>query len=171
MLKLTQSHDFQARLVLLSFSRLWNHQSNPHLRSTDDVQNLSSQYQNLRFIHLVWIPLRLSSRLHQGFPFKEQMNFHKCVLNLKLHWVTTSAYHSRSVPIGLQLLFSFGAYHSHQKFSSAILNYPSTVLHLSAINRRVKSIENSLRKTHWIMKWRFASFKFSNPHSHAHFSL
>ena len=101
MLRSTQSQDFQAKLVLLSFSRLGNHQSNPHLRSIDGVQNLSSQDQSLRFIHLVWIFSGLSSRLHQGFPFKEHMNSHKSALNLKLHWVTTSTYQSYSVPTGL----------------------------------------------------------------------
>ena len=135
----------------------------PLLQSTSSVQNLSSQDQNLRFIHLVWIPLGLFSRLHQGFPFKVQMNSHKCVLNLKLHWVTSSIYHSCSVPTIL-------IHHSYQKFSIAILNYPSTALRLSAINRKVGFIKKSSRKTHWIMKWRFAFFKFSSPPSYSHFS-
>ena len=143
MLKSTQIQNFQARLVLLSFSWLGNLQSNPHLQSIDDIQNLSSQDQNLRFIHLVWIPSGLSSRLHQGFPFKEQMNSHKCVLNLKLYWVTTSAYHSCLVPNSLPptilvrcLPFSpkILIRHSH-------LTYPFTILRLSAINRRFGFIE------------------------------
>ena len=74
----------------------------PLLQSTSSVQNLSSQDQNLRFIHLVWISLGLFSRLHQGFPFKVQTNSHKCVLDLKLHWITSSTYHSCSVPTSLQ---------------------------------------------------------------------
>ena len=74
----------------------------PLLQSTSSVQNLSSQDQNLRFIHLVWIPLGLFSRLHQGFPFKVQTNSHKCVLDLKLHWITSSTYHSCSVRTSLQ---------------------------------------------------------------------
>ena len=81
---------------------LGNHLCDPLLRSTSSVQNLSSQDQELRFIHLVWIPSGLFSRLHQGFLFKVQMNSHKYVLNLKLHWVTSSTYHSRPVPTGLQ---------------------------------------------------------------------
>ena len=176
---LTKNQDVRAKLVLFRFShRFWfwnlpicfglgNHLCDPLLRSTSNLQNLSSQDQNLRFIHLVWIPSRLFSRLHQGFPFKEQMNSHKCVLNLKLHWVTTSAYHSRSVPTSLLPTIPL----SVPNFRSTILNYPSTILHLSAINRRVGFIKNSSRKTHWIMKWRFASFKFSSPPSHSHFSL
>ena len=145
--------NFQARLVLLSFLRLGNHQSNPYLRSTSSVQNLSSQDQNLRFIHFVWIPSGLSSKLYQGFPFKEQMNSHKCILNLKLHWVTSSTYHSHSLPTSLPptILLSVPKillHHSHQKFPSTILNCPSTILHLFAINRRVGFIENRSRKKH-----------------------
>ena len=171
---LTKNQDVRGKPVLFRFSHgfwFWNplicfgfgnHLCDPLLRSTNSVQNLSSQDQDLRFIHLVWIPSGLFSRLHQGFPFKVQMNSHKCVLNLKLHWVTSSTYHSRLVPTVL-------IHHSHQKFSTAILNYPSTVLYLS-INRRVGFIKNSLKKIHWIMKWRFASFKFSSPPSYSHFS-
>ena len=145
--------NFQARLVLLSFSRLGNHQSNPYLRSTSSVQNLSSQDQNLRFIHFVWIPSGLSSKLYQGFPFKEQMNSHKCILNLKLHWVTSSTYHSHSLPTSLPPTIPLSVpkillHHSHQKLPSTILNYPSTILHLFAINRRVGFIENRSRKKH-----------------------
>ena len=155
--------------------------------------NLSSQDQNLRYIHLIWIPSRLFSRLYQGFPSKVQMNSHKCVLNLKLHWITNSTYHSRSVPTGLQLTIpvrclpfpaTIPSNQSHQKFSTVILDYISTILRLSTINRRVGFIKNSSRKkkkekknthththTHWIMNWRFASFKFSSPLSHSRFSL
>ena len=111
---LTKNQDVRAKLVLFRFShRFWlwnplicfglgNHLCDTLLWSTSSVQNLSSQDQNLRFIHLVWILSRLFSRLYQGFPFKVQMNSHKCILNLKLHWVTSSTYHSRSVPISLQ---------------------------------------------------------------------
>ena len=83
------------------FSRLGNHQFDPLLWNIRNFQNSSSWNQNLRFIHLGWVPSRLSFRLHQGFLFKEQMNFHKCVLNLKLHWVTSSTYHSCLVPTSL----------------------------------------------------------------------
>ena len=111
---LTKNQDVWAKLVLFRFShrfwlwnplicfRLWNHLCDKLLRSTSSIQNLSSQDQNLRFIHLVWIPLGLFSRLYQGFPSKVQMNSHKCVLNLKLNWVTSSTYHFRSVPTSLQ---------------------------------------------------------------------
>ena len=111
---LTKNQDVRAKLVLFKFShRFWfwnllicfglgNHLSDPLLRSTSTVQNLSSQDKKLRFIHLVCIPLGLFSRLHRGFPFKVQMNSHKYVLNLKLHWVTNSIYHSYSVPTSLQ---------------------------------------------------------------------
>ena len=111
---LTKNQDVRAKLVLFILShRFWfwnplicfgfgNHLCDPLLRSTNSVQNLSSQDQDLRFIHLVWIPSGLFSRLHQGFPFKVQTNSYKCILNLKLHWVTNSTYHSRSVPTGLQ---------------------------------------------------------------------
>ena len=64
-------------------------------------KNSSSRNQSLRFIHLVWIPSGLSSKLHQGFSFKERMNSHKCILNLELHWVTNSTSHSCLVPTGL----------------------------------------------------------------------
>ena len=111
---LTKNQDVWAKLVLFRFSHkfwLWNplicfglgnHLCDTLLWSTSSVQNLSSQDQNLRFIHLVWILSRLFSRLYQGFPFKVQMNSHKCILNLKLHWVTSSTYHSRLMPTGLQ---------------------------------------------------------------------
>ena len=111
---LTENQDVRAKLVLFRFSHkfwLWNllicfglenHLYDPLPRSTNNVQKSSSQDQDLRFIHLVWIPSRLFSRLYQGFPFKVQINSHKCVLNLKLHWVTNLTYHSRSVPTSLQ---------------------------------------------------------------------
>ena len=71
------------------------------------------------------------------------MNSYKYVLNLKLHWVASSTYHSRLVLIGLPptipvqcLLFSpkIFVHHSH-------LTYPSTILHLFAINKRFGFIE------------------------------
>ena len=114
MWSLTKNQDVQAKLVLFRFSyRFWlwnplicfglgNHLCDTLLRSTSSVQNLSSQDQNLRFIHLVWIPSGLFPRLYQGFPSKVQMNSYKCILNLKLHWVTSSTYHSRLMPTGLQ---------------------------------------------------------------------
>ena len=107
---LTKNQDVWAKLVPLRFLwRFWfwnpficlglgNHQSDPLLCSTGNIQNSSSRNQNLGFIYLVWIPSRLSSKLHQGSLFKEQMNSHKFVLSLKLDYVTTSAYHSHSVP-------------------------------------------------------------------------
>ena len=121
--------DFEIHLFVFG---LGNHLSDPLLWSTISVQNLISQYQNLRFIHLVWIPSRLFSKLHQGFPFKIQMNSYKCVLNLKLHWVTTFAYRSRSVPTSLPPTIlvpyrsptyhsPFGAKQSHPPFSPKIL--------------------------------------------------
>ena len=77
------------------------------------------------------------------------MNSHKYVLNIKLHWVTNSTYHSSFGAKHSRL--PFGAYHSriyhsHQKFSIAILDYTSTILHLSTINRRAAFIRNSSRK-------------------------
>ena len=108
----------------------------------------------MRFIHLVWIPSRLFSKLYQGFPSKVQMNSHKCVLNLKLHWITSSTYHSRSMPTSLQptipvrclpSLSTIPSHQSHQKFSTDILNYPSTILRLSTINRRAGFIKNPSR--------------------------
>ena len=153
--------DFENPLICFG---LRNHLCDLLLQSTSSVQNLSFQDQELRFIHLVWIPSGLFSKHHQGFPFKVQMNSYKCVLNLKLHWVTSSTYHSRLVP-------TVSIYRSHQKFSTAILNYLSTILRLSAINRRAEFIKNLSRKTHWTMKWKFASFKFSSPPFHSHFSL
>ena len=113
LLALTKNQDVWAKLVLFRFShRFWlwnplicfglgNHLYDPLPRSTNSVQNLISQDQDLRFIYLVWIPLGLFSKLHQGFPFKVKMNSHKCVLNLKLHWATSSTYHSHSVPTSL----------------------------------------------------------------------
>ena len=108
------------------------------------------------------------------------MNSHKCVLNLKLHWVTSSTYHSRLVPTSLQptilvrclpILPTIPSHRSHQEFSTAILNYLSTILRISTINGRARFIKNSSRKTHWIMKWRFASFKFSSHPSHNYFTM
>ena len=189
---LTKNQDVRAKLVLFRFShRFWlwnplicfglgNHLCDTLLRSTSGIQNLSSQDQNLRFIHLVWIPSRLFFKLYQGFPSKVQMNSHKCVLNLKLHWITNSTYHSHSVPTNLQptipvrcLPFpsTVPSHQSHQKFSTDVLNYLSTILRLSAINRRAGFIKNLSRKKHWIMKWRFVSFKFSSPYSPSYFSL
>ena len=108
--------DFDFENPLICFG-LRNHLCDPLLRSISSVQNLSSQNQDLRFIDLVWIPSGLFSRLHHSFPFKVQMNFHKCILNLKLHWVTSSTYHSRSVPTSLQptiplSLLNIPTYHS-----------------------------------------------------------
>ena len=164
---LTKNHDVGAKIVLFRFShRFWlwnllicfglrNHLCDTLLRSTSSVQNLSSQDQNLRFIHLIWIPSRLFSRLYQGFPSKVQMNSHKCVLNLKLRWVTNSTEHSHSVPTSLQLTIlvrclrfpsTIPSHQSHQKFSTAILDYTSTILRLSTINRRARFIKNSSRK-------------------------
>ena len=110
---LTKNQDVRTKLVLFRFScRFWfwnllicfgfgNHLCDPLPRITSSVQNLSSQDQDLKFIHLVWIPLGSFSRLHQGFLFKVQMNSHKCVLNLKLYCVTSSTYHSHLVPTSL----------------------------------------------------------------------
>ena len=128
--------DFEIRLFVLDLETTYVTHFSEVLAVT---QNLSSHDQDLRFIHLVWIPLGLFSRLHRGFPFKVQMNSHKCVLNLKLHWVTSSTYHSCLVP-------TVSIYRSYKKFSTTVLNYPSTVLHLSAINRRARFIKNSSRK-------------------------
>ena len=148
---LTKNQDVCAKLVLFRFSHgfwfwnllicfgLGNHLCDTLLRSTSSVQNLSSQDQNLRFIHLIWILSRLFSRLYQGFPSKVQTNSHKCVLNLILHWVTNSTYHSRSVP-------TIPSHQSHQKFSTAILDYTTTILRLSTINRRAGFIKNSSKK-------------------------
>ena len=74
--------DFEIRLFVLDLETTYVTHFSEVLAVT---QNLSSHDQDLRFIHLVWIPLGLFSRLHRGFPFKVQMNSHKCVLNLKLH--------------------------------------------------------------------------------------
>ena len=134
---LTKNQDVWAKIVLFRFShRLWlwnplicfwlgNHLCDPLLQSTSSIQNLSSQDQNLRFIHLVWIPSRLSSRLYQGFPFKVQMISHKCVLNLKLHWITSSTYLLiRCLPVS-NLPFPFDAYRSQPLVSPKILNHHS----------------------------------------------
>ena len=127
---LTKNQDVRAKLVLFRFShRFWlwnllicfgleNHLCDPLPRSINNVQKLSSQDQDLRFIHLVWIPSGLFPRLYQGFPFKVQMNSHKYVLNLKLHWVTTPTYHSRSVP-------TIPIYHSQPPVSPKVLNWHS----------------------------------------------
>ena len=195
---LTKNQDVQAKLILFRVSHgvwLWNplicfglgnHLCDPLPRSTNSVQKLSSQDQDFRFIHLVWIPLRLFFRLYQGFSFKIQMNSHKCVLNLKLHWITSSTYHSRSVPTSLQPIipvrclpfpFTIPSHQSHQKFSTAILNCTTTIFRLSTINRRAGFIKNSSRKKKKKKKntlnheMKFASFKFSSPLSHNRFSL
>ena len=95
--------------------------------------------------------LQTLSKLH----LQSTKNSHKCVLNLKLHWITNSTYHSRSVPTGLQLTIpvrclpfpaTIPSNQSHQKFSTVILDYISTILRLSTINRRVGFIKNSSRK-------------------------
>ena len=117
------------------FSRLGNCQSDPLLQSTNNI-------------HLVWIPSRLSSRLHQGFPFKEQMNSHKYVLNLKLHWVASSIYHSRLVPISLPPTIPIQCLPFSPKIliHHSYLTYPSTILHFLAINRRFGFIETYQEK-------------------------
>lgn len=165
---MTKNQDVRVKLVLFELSQrfwFWNplicfglgdHQSNPHLWSTDGVQNLSSWHQNLRFIHLIGISLGLFSRLHQGFSFKVQMNSHKCVGTWNyIGSLIQPTILVRCLPVS-NLPFSFGAYHSHlpfpptvptyrshQKFSSTILNYLSTILHLSTINRRARFTKNS----------------------------
>ena len=72
---LTKNQDVRAKLVLFRFSCgfwLWNplicfglgnHLCDPLPWSTNSIQKLSSQDQDLRFIHLVWIPSRLFSKL------------------------------------------------------------------------------------------------------------
>ena len=70
-------------------------------------------------------------------------------------------YHSRSVPTILTK-------NSHPSFLSNIPIYHSPSLNYKY---KVQIHWNSSRKTHCIMKWRFASFKFSSPPSHSHFSL
>ena len=72
-------------------------------------------------------------------PLQSTKNSHKCVLNLILHWVTNSTYHSRLVP-------TIPSHQSHQKFSTAILDYTTTILRLSTINRRAGFIKNSSRE-------------------------
>ena len=76
-------------------------------------------------------------------------------MNLKLHQVTSSTYHSRLLPTSLQptipvrcLLFpsTILIYRSHQKFSTAILKCPSTVLHHSAINRKGQIHQKLIKK-------------------------
>ena len=106
---LTKCQNFWDGPILLNFSstfRFWS--PFRHLRlgnckndSIPSVKNLGPQDQNLRFIHLIGIPSGLFFRLHQDFPFKVQMNSHKCVL--KLHWVISSICYSRLVPTSLQL--------------------------------------------------------------------
>ena len=115
------------------------------------------------------------------------MNSHKCVLSLKLHWVANSTYHSHSVPTSLQptilvrcLPFpsTVSNHQSHQKFSTAILDYISTILHLSTINRRAGFIKNSSRRKRKKKKkntlsheMKICFFQISSPHFHNHFSL
>ena len=141
---LTKNQDVRAKLVPLRFSRrfwfwnpficlgLGNHQFDPLLRSTGSFQNSNSQNQNLRFTYLVWIPSRLSSRLHQGLLFKEQMNSHKCLkleitsghqFNLPFLFgaYQSPTYHSHSVPTILTK-------NSHPWFSSNIPIYHSPSL-------------------------------------------
>ena len=145
---LTKNQDVWAKIVLFRFShRFWlwnplicfwlgNHLCDPLLQSTSSIQNLSSQDQNLRFIHLVWIPSRLFSRLYQGFPFKVQMISHKCVLNLKLHWITSSTYLLiRCLPVS-NLPFPFDAYRSQPLVSPKILNWHSQlpIYHSSSLH-------------------------------------
>ena len=131
---LTMNQDVRAELILFRFSHgfwfrnllicfgLGNHICNPLLRSTSSVQNLSSQYQDLRFIHLVWIPSRLFPRLHQGFPFKGQMN----LTSVSWTWNYTGSLVQptisvRCLPVS-NLPFPFGAYRSYLPFSPKILN-------------------------------------------------
>ena len=66
---LTKNQDVRAKLVLFRFLCgfwLWNplicFGLGNHL--CDSIQKLSSQDQDLRFIHLVWIPSRLFSKLY-----------------------------------------------------------------------------------------------------------
>ena len=134
---LTKNQDVRAKLVLFRLSqRFWfwnplicfglgNHQSNPHLWSTDGVQNLSFWDQNLRFIHLIAISSGLFFRLHQDFSFKVQMNSHKCVGTWKYtRSLIQPTIFVQCLPIS-NLPFPFGAYHSHLPFSPKILNYHS----------------------------------------------
>ena len=81
---------------------------------------------------------RVSFKLHQDFLFKDQMNPHKHILNLKLHYVTNSTYHSHSVPISLPptILIQCQTFSStihtdnfHPPSSSNIPLYRSSSLH------------------------------------------
>ena len=104
---LTMNQDVRAKLILFRFSHgfwfrnllicfgLGNHICDPLLRCTSSVQNLSSQDQDLRFIHLVWIPSRLFPRLHQGFPFKVQMN----LTSVSWTWNYTGSLVQPTIPV------------------------------------------------------------------------
>ena len=73
---LIKNQDVRAKLVLFRFPCgfwLWNplicfglgnRLCDPLPQSTNSIQKLSSQDQDLRFIHLVWIPSRLFSKLY-----------------------------------------------------------------------------------------------------------
>ena len=113
--------------------------------------------------------LQILSRL----PFQDTNELSHCVLNLKLHWISSSTYHSRSVPTSLQptipvrcLPFpsTISSHLSYQKFSTDILNCPSTILRLSTINRRAGFIKNSSRKEKkkHTESWNKDFFFFSN---------
>ena len=130
---LTKNQDVQAKLVLFKFSHgfwLWNplicfglgnHLCDPLPRSTNSVQKLSSQNQDLRFIHLVWIPSRLFFRFYQGFPFKIQMNSHI----VSWTWNYTGSLVQPTILVRCLLVsnlpFPFGAYHSHLPFPATCL--------------------------------------------------
>ena len=145
---LTKNQDVRAKIALFRFShrfwlwnllicfRLGNHLCDTLLRSTNRVQNLSSQEQNLRFIHLIWIPSRLFSRLYQNFPSKVQ----RTLTSVSWTWNYTGSLIQptilvRCLPV-FNLPFPFGAYHSQQPVSPKILNchsrlhiYHSSPLH------------------------------------------
>ena len=130
---LTKNQDVRAKLVLFKFSHwfwLWNllicfglgnHLCDPLPRNTKSVQKLSSQDQDLRFIHLVWIPSRLFSRLYQRFLSKYKWT----LTSVSWTWNYTGSLIQptiliRCLPVS-NLPFSFGAYHSHLPFPATSL--------------------------------------------------
>ena len=93
---LTKNQDVRAKLVLFRFSRgfwLWNslicfglrnHLCDPLPQSTNSIQKLISQDQDLRFIHLVWIPSRLFSKTLLRLPFQSTNELSQVCLELEI---------------------------------------------------------------------------------------
>ena len=111
-------------LIMKSAYLFWTWKPPMWPTSFYNVQKLSSQDQDLRFIHLVWIPSKLFSRLYQGFLSKYKW----ALTSVSWTWNYTGSLIQptilvRCLPVS-NLPFSFGAYQSLTYHSRSVPTIP-----------------------------------------------